>query len=234
MAHKVLIGIPTAEMARNSIFYDHLGLLERPDNAVQIAVHGQSPARNRNLIIEKMLSEPDFTHILFLDDDVLVPPDMLIRLLSHDKDIVSGLYLMRNFPHRPILFSEARLSGHCLNTVLVDGMEGLIPIVNCGLGAVLIKREVFEAMEKPWITLGELEADHWCDDISFFNRVRAKGFELFCDLDVLCGHCASVTVAPTYQNGKWYTTYDSYGIMKLTIPQLTPDNIDQMQGANKV
>ena len=214
---KVLIGVPTAEYARRADFYDYFNMLEKPEGTIITFCHGQSPARNRNLIIQQAL-EHNCTHVFFLDDDVAFKPDTLMRLLSHNVNMVTGLYLMRNYPHRPILFDYSNDKGEC-HHVTLEQQTGLIEVVNTGLGCVLINTEVFKAMEKPWITLGELERDHWCDDISFFNRARAAGFKLFCDFSILVGHFASVTVWPNMIDGNWMTTYDSHGKGQVTFPQ---------------
>jgi hypothetical protein len=215
---RILIGVPTSEYARRADFYDHFDVIEKPAETMVSRAHGQSPARNRNLIIKQAL-EYDCTHIFFVDDDVILPRDILVKLLTHDKDIVTGLYLMRNFPHQPIVFDEARPDGKCKHYFMPDESEpGLVPIVNCGLGAVLIKIEVFKKMPHPWITLGEAEADHWCDDITFFNRARALGFELFCDTSIHVGHIGSMVIKPFYLDGKWLVTYDTSGTATVTIP----------------
>ena len=163
---KILIAVPTAEMARRADFYDYYNLLRKPIGSILTFAHGQSPARNRNLMIQQAIDH-NCTHILFIDDDVAFEPDMLERLLAHDKDIVGGLYLMRNYPHHPIMFDEAQPDGRCLTHWLSDGETGLIEVVAQGLGCCLIKTKVFKTMQEPWIRLGELESDHWCDDIGF-------------------------------------------------------------------
>ncbi len=215
--NKVLIGVPTAEFARQAQFYDHFNLIDKPLGTMITFAHGQSPARNRNVIIDQALDN-GATHILFLDDDTCPPPNILTRLLWHDKDMVTGLYVMRNFPHKPIIFGYADDNGRCAHTYPIDGETNLIPCVASGLGACLINTRVFRGMDKPWITLGELEKDHWCDDISFFNRARAAGFSLYCDPTVRCSHMGSVTITPEYLDGKWMVSYDTLGTSKVTIP----------------
>lgn len=222
MDQKVLIGVPTQEMARQAIFYDYLNLIEKPANTLQLMIHGQSPARGRNIIIEEALKN-NCTHILFIDDDTCPPKDILSKLIAHDKDIVTGLYLMRNFPHQNIIFDESYPDGKCRWHQLSNSETGLIPIVNCGLGAVLIKTEVFKKLEKPYIRLGQCESDHWCDDIDFFNRCRLVGFNLFCDLSVLVGHMAQLTIFPFHDGEKWTVQYDTNGISKVSFPMVTFD-----------
>jgi GT2 family glycosyltransferase len=220
---KVLIGVPTPNYSRNDSFYDYFLQLDKPEGTIQTFARGQSPARNRNLIIQQAITN-NCTHILFLDDDTAPPKDMLTKLLEHDKDIVTGLYLMRSFPHKPIIFDFADKNGRCLTHYLDKAPEtGLVPIVAAGLGAVLIKIEVFKAMPGPfWITLGELESDHWCDDISFFRRAIALGFKAYCDLSIRVGHFCQATVTPEFLNNQWNTILNTNGTRNVVIPQLPP------------
>ena len=70
---------------------------------MQLLCHDRSPAHGRNLIVEAA-KEFNCTHILFVDDDMAYKPESLEQLLSHDLDIVTGLYLSRAFPHQPLIF----------------------------------------------------------------------------------------------------------------------------------
>lgn len=225
---KVLIAVPTAEMARRADFYDYFNMLEKPIGSIITFSHGQSPARNRNLMIEQAL-EHNCSHVLFLDDDVAFESDLLNRLLARNVDIVSGLYFMRSYPHQPIAFAQYWDDGRCQHLVLEDNQEGLIEIYGTGLGCALIKTEVFKAIEKPWIRLGEIEKDHWCDDLGFYKRVREAGFKLHLDLDVKVGHMAQVTLWPTKVDGKWMTTYSTNGKGSASVPQLNLKRMESVE-----
>jgi glycosyltransferase involved in cell wall biosynthesis len=221
MEPKVMIGIPTGEFARQAEFYDYRDLLEVPPQTVRSSSHGQSPARNRNLIIDHALKH-ECTHIFFMDDDLIIQPDTLKRLLVHDVDAVTGFYTMRNFPHQPILFDYADSEGRCLQFFPEDGNTGLVELVGAGLGCCLIKTDVFRKLEQPWIRLGELEKDHWCDDLGFFKRMLDAGFKLYCDLSVTCGHMCTVKVWPAMLDGVWHVSYDTNGTSRVSFPMLRP------------
>lgn len=203
-----MIAVPTAEFARQAQFYDHFAQLIKPEGTIISMAHGQSPARNRNMMIEQAL-KCDCTHIFFVDDDIILKPDTLVNLLAHDVDCVSGLYLMRNRPHQPICFESADSEGRCIHYFLNNDNgtpnEGLVPVVAAGLGVLLIKMHVFEPLEPPYIRMGELESDMWCDDLGFFKRVREAGFtEIYCDLNTQVGHMATATIWPAKgPDGKW-------------------------------
>lgn len=219
---RILLAIPTQEMARAAIFYDWVGLIKVPEGyeLLHSRSHGQSPARNRNIMIQQAI-DLNCDYVFFIDDDCLVPPETLIKLLSHNVDVVSGLYCMRNFPHKPIVFDEALDDGTCRWTQLSGPDEGLKEIVATGMGCLLVKTEVFRKIQekhKYWVTLGELEADHWCDDLSFFKRVREAGFQILIDLNCPVGHIAKAVVWPNKIDGVWHITYDTEGPQRHSFP----------------
>jgi GT2 family glycosyltransferase len=206
MENKILVALITGEHIRQASFLpSFIGLL-RPVNSLTTTVHGQSPASARNVIIRQAI-EIDCTHIFFMDDDMVFPPETLNKLIVHDKDIVSALYLLRSFPHRPAFFDKAYEDGKCKFTPLTPDTKGLVKGVNAGLGACLIKVDVFKHMEQPWVRLGEIEKDGWCDDIGFFNRCRKAGYDVYCDLDAPVGHMTTITMWPEYFENAWHTNY---------------------------
>jgi hypothetical protein len=226
---KIFLAVPTGERARNADFYDYYNTLIRPEGTICSFAHGQSPAKNRNEMIA-LAQKTDCTHIFFLDDDMAPAPDILMKLMIHNVDIVSALYLSRNYPHLPIFFDTAYHNGLCKYSFLTPEKSGLQKGVNCGFGCVLIDLKVFKDLEKPYVRLGEIVKDEWCDDVGFFNRVRAAGFEIYCDFDVLVGHNHNITLFPKrLENGSWVTEY-RIGAGAVTFPQVLPtDDIIEQQ-----
>lgn len=210
MEAKVLISVSTAEMARRAEFYDYFNLIERPPGSVCMNVHGSSIAANRNQHIYRAL-QYGCTHIFFLDDDVICKPNIVYKLLSHDKDIVTGLQLARNFPHLPYLFNERMPNGKYKYYELNNTDEGLIPIKAAGAGCLLVNTDVFKRMMSPWFRLGQIEADQLGEDLDFFTRAEKQGFEAFCDLDCAVGHAISAIIWPVKVKENWYISQDTNG-----------------------
>jgi hypothetical protein len=217
--NKVVIGVATAGFIRDSSFVEELVSLHKPTGTEIVFVHGQSPAQARNMAIRRA-AQINATHILFIDDDIKPPKDGLQRLLSHNKDVVTGLYLMKKWPHQPVIFDGSDVPGNVRWHMLEDGEQGLIPIKNCGFGFVLIKTEVLKKLKDPWVTLGDPSPESWCDDVPFFNKIVAAGYEMFCDLDIRCGHSGMITFWPTNEHGKWFTTLDTVSPKTISTPQL--------------
>ena len=68
---RIMLGIPTGEYGRRADFYDYFSALDKPNGTVVMFSHGQSPAKNRNLIIEEAIKN-DCTHVMFIDDGEIV------------------------------------------------------------------------------------------------------------------------------------------------------------------
>lgn len=204
--NKVLIGLTTASQIRHAEMMPYFLSLAQAENCVLSTVHGHSPAKGRNIIIDQALAN-GCTHIFFLDDDMTPAPDTVSRLLKHDKDVVTGLYLMRSYPHFPVAFDRVFDNGFNKHLYLDPKVEGLIEITNCGLGCVLIKTDVFKKLEKPYVRLGEVVKDGWSDDIGFFNRIKQAGFKIYCDTDTVVGHITNLVIEPIKMEGQWFTQY---------------------------
>lgn len=220
---KVLICYNTGgNTVKRPDFYDKMFQLENPKGSLILPNHDRSPAKGRNDLVAagKQLGVTD---ICLIDDDVMPPNDGLTKLLSHDVDIVTGLYLQKTWPHRPLLFDFVEEDGQALYYYLLDPPT-FREFENCGLGFCLIKMEVFDKMEKPWFRLGELDVDQWCDDIGFFNRARKAGFKIHCDMTVICGHIGTQVVSAEYDKEakKWYTVFNTDGQTNIRIPQQIP------------
>jgi hypothetical protein len=207
---KVGIGISSGEIARWAIFYDSLMHVDLPAGVDMefIQARGAVISENRNGIAEIALKR-NCTHVWYVDDDQVFAPDTLARLLAHDLDIVSGLYLQREPPFHPHVYDEEDEAGFCKWRSLREFEAGLVSVKATGAGCLLVKREVFEAMERPWWRLGQITMDGWGDDLNWCHRAREAGFSVWCDLGIMVGHQTSLTVWPIYAptTGQWTTAF---------------------------
>jgi GT2 family glycosyltransferase len=129
----------------------------------------------------------DFDYLLFIDSDMTVPVDLITRLVSHDKPIVSALAFRRSPGYEPCIFNKLTDTEA---TFYHDYPKGLIEVAGTGMACTLIKREVFEKTPQPWFfptkELGE--------DLIFCKRVREAGFKIYCDTELICGHVGFIEV----------------------------------------
>jgi len=94
----------------------------------------------QNLIVKAML-EKDFEWLLFIEHDVLIPPDAFVRIndyiRSEDFPVVSGLYFTRSIPSEPLLYRGRGTSFYSKwkfgDKVWVDGVPTGFLLVHGGL-----------------------------------------------------------------------------------------------------
>ena len=136
-------------------------------------------------IVKEHVVKSDYTHLFFLDSDVLCEPDVLTKLLKHEKDIVCGLFRYKDPPEgRPVWFKVKRppeissktgvwLLDFIPNKALTDK---LMEIDACGFGAILIKTKVLQKVE-----LKKSPNDHYGADIHFCFDAKKAGYKIFGD-----------------------------------------------------
>jgi len=185
--------------------------LHKPPKTEYTAVPNLPVDEARNLCVEA--SKHDY--VFFMDCDQTFHPNTLKRLMSRDKDIITGVYFARGgypIPHiykwyrqrdgdeatlyKPfadimsehLVANHAEVYGKPPAWVLEEAKdEHVIEIDGCGLGCILIKREVFEKIPKPWF---ERTTDRGGEDFDFCRKVQEAGFKIYADLSVMCGHWA--------------------------------------------
>lgn len=202
-----VIGVSAAETARFTDFWDSLVHVTLPaDTQVDIRVgRGANIAANRNGLTEQALAT-GADWIWFVDDDQVFAPNALTHLLSRDVDVVSGHYVARDFPFKGQLFDREDAQGCVAHRLLEPTDGGLLRVVAAGAGSLLVRRRVLEALAAPYWTLGQIAKDNWGDDIDFCRRVRAAGFDIWCDLDCPVGHKIQATLWPQRTPQGWVTT----------------------------
>ncbi|MBD3375958.1 hypothetical protein GF406_13060 [candidate division KSB1 bacterium] len=140
----------------------------------------------------------NYDYIMWIDSDILFTPEQLQRLLSHDKDIVSGIYLMEGGHAYATVkeWDEEYFKTHgCFRFLTPGDMKNsseLIEVAYTGMGFMLVKKGVFESMEYPWFRPIEKKigdaVDFTMEDVGFCLRAKEKGFKIFIDAGVKVGH----------------------------------------------
>jgi hypothetical protein len=101
------------------------------------------------LVSEQIKSGKPWTHVLFIDDDIIVEPDALERLLSHKKDIVAGLCTRRNDPPVPNIRAFDTKAGSARQ--IWEWPEGkLIDGIYAGTGLMLISKHALEQVAQAY------------------------------------------------------------------------------------
>jgi hypothetical protein len=172
----------------------------------------------------KYALEGGATHILWLDSDMLGPPDVLHRLFAHRKDIVTGNYAGKAKEQRVVASSAQFPAVDGSDSVFSYGKTGLEQIPGqprTGLGCALVKADVFYRIEFPWFghvwqwmgdgaprtRVKDVKSFQWnnwksaFEDWFFFKRCEDAKIPVYVDHDVSneLGHKGGCT----YRHGGW-------------------------------
>ena len=141
---------------------------------------------NSRNILRRCFLENDYDYFLSLEQDVVPPKDVIEKLLSHNKDIVGGLYFYLGDDNKTLLpMVWIHHEGEYARRLRFSEVpkDELIEVITCGLGCVLIKRDVLENIKFRY----EKGKEPW-DDLWFCEDARAKGFKVYVDTSAKCKH----------------------------------------------
>lgn len=188
---KILIAIPTARYIEADTFksiYD-LEVPEGYETTFQY-FYGYRVDQVRNLIADWVVR--DYDYLFAVDHDVTFSSDTLKKMLAHDVDLVSGVYRQRLEPQAIEIYD---LNQQRMSIEQIHG-QPLVQIGGCGFGCVLVKKEVIAGIGYPQFEYHPA-LDHnntISEDTDFCRKAMNKGFKLWCDPTVLCGHIGSTTM----------------------------------------
>lgn len=140
----------------------------------------------------------NYTHLMWLDDDISFTPAQFQALLNWDVDIVSGVYKMVGGKYYATVKDwdeECFLETGAFRFLTerdVKNYKGLMDVVYTGFGFMLIKRGVFESLAYPWFRPKFYEIGHCVDfcseDVGFCKDIREKGYKIYIDPKIKVGH----------------------------------------------
>lgn len=216
-----MIGVPCQRSGQDSDLLPSILQLQKPAGTMFQKTVGLGPAAPLNEIGRAFLADTKLQWLFLTNDDNLCPSNTIPKLLSHDVDFVTGLYLSRTQPFEPVLFDRVENVGPELaaqypnarksdrwywRKFLKDGQTGLLPIVACGDGCLMVRRRVLETIPYPWWEYGETMVDKCDHDMAFSRKVREAGFGMWCDLDLHVDHIATMVIRPGIDaDGIWFT-----------------------------
>lgn len=142
--------------------------------------------------------------LFFLDSDVIPPKDALVRLIAHQKPIISGVYHRRSPPEGIAVMLKG--------TVGPDGKPAVqwmtqyppnqvIEVDLVGAGCLLIHRSVLERLPpqrkeqgKHWfdwrVDCKGILPEHEClsEDFTFNTWAKRHGYKILVDTSIQCRH----------------------------------------------
>jgi len=209
---KLGIGLPLTDDKVYTQFLDSWIQMETPDRWVYCRPQFKGPIDAvRNHIVEEAL-DWDCTHLLMLDTDQEHPPDVVMKLLSHDLPIVGAKVYRRYPPYDPILLrGSIPIFGHVSDEECESGE--LVEVDATGCGALMCKMDVFLNIPRPWFKWEMPKIDDVDvmigEDFYFCNKAKEAGYKIYVDTSLEVSHLTIMEV-----NQAAYKLYSKLGKMQ--------------------
>ena len=113
--------------------------------------------RGRNQLVAEFMAS-DCSHLMFIDADIEFDSADILKLISHDKPIVTGAYPLKMEPISYVV----NLTDNALR------LNDLVEVIDAGTGFMMIKREVISKMQRAHPELhytGDLDRDEYRKDL---------------------------------------------------------------------
>lgn len=193
MSMRLMIAVPTTDYMHAS-FVDSLVKLTAELSRKRIAYSVEIAAGTlvyiaRNRLASKAVNE-NFTHVLWLDSDMVFNENVVDDLLFCEKDMVCGAFVSRRPPYTPCVYSS--LVPGQIEKIKEFGTEPF-RVAGCGFACVLTSVELLKEVFNQFATTFQPTAQLG-EDLAFCERVNKIGKEIWCDPTVRPGHIAHIPV----------------------------------------
>jgi len=205
----------SSEAARYSAFTSDLTLLELPPGSSYDFAFGTDVREARNELVERAIARDSYW-IWFISEDHSFGPDVVSLLLGHNKPIMAPIVLGRQPPFFPEAYTHISSSGKRVPLSLneVTGPGTLTEILSAGGSGLLIRRAVFDVIDRPWFADGET--------IEFCERARERDFPAYLDTAARLGNRCTASMFPAYKGGRWELSVAVGDEVEISVPLKHP------------
>ena len=133
----------------------------------------------------------EYTHVLWLDSDMIFKPSIVEDLLFCGKEMVCGAFVSRRPPYGPCVYNDISDPAN-MKKVENFGTEPF-RVDGCGFAVVLTSVSLLDAVQSNFGTCFRPTEDYG-EDLAFCDRVKQLGREIWCEPTVRPGHIAHVPV----------------------------------------
>lgn len=149
----------------------------------------------RNHAVETFLSDhKESQYLVMIDDDMTIDPNWIDIMTWTEQPFVSALCVRKSPPHipTPALFQRRDEDGNYHYNPIKDWKPatGLRECDAVGAAVICVRRDVLEALERPWFDFKEGGEDYF-----FCRKVRQLGHKIMVDTALLAGHLTEMRPA---------------------------------------
>lgn len=122
--------------------------------------------------------------VLWVDDDVKLPPEAFIKLLAAGKDFVSGLYFQKYHPHWPLV---AMYDGRSFQWLAdYPKINQLAEVDGVGFGCAFTSTKLLKVLKARYGKI--FEWTDYSEDFTFCLRAGEAGMKPWVDTSLKCEH----------------------------------------------
>ncbi len=188
---RMCIGIPVSDSIGPTFFRTMLLRMEEWSQTFELlpVIETSIPIDEaRNKIVEAAIQNK-CDYIFFIDSDTIIQKGQLEKLLSHDKDVITGISYMRVAPFYSLI--RKKVAYRLYNPIEPYGTE-LMKIDGAGFGCFLIKTSAFNKIEYPWFRFHFFKYEdkwrHIGEDLFLCEQLQNANIDIYCDPTVECIH----------------------------------------------
>ena len=198
---KLLIGIPSTDFLHVEFMKSLTALILRlKDDKIDFKVHFEAGtlvycARDN---IARMAINQGYTHVLWLDSDMVFTDDFLDSLMFCGKPFVCGIFHSRRKGYHSALFSNLDIN----NLERFEEYPNTpFRVAGCGFAGVLIETEILKQVLLNHGTCF-LPMKSYGEDLAFCKRATDMGYEIWAEPTAVMGHVGHITIYPE-DHEKW-------------------------------
>ena len=190
---KLMVAIPTLDMIHFEFARCLTGLvqsMERSGVDYDVCFKGGTLVYNGREALAAEAINNGYTHILWLDADMVFNPDVFEKLSAHKQPFVTGVYNSRHAPYKPCIFASLEPDER-----VTKYPDGIFEIAGCGFGIVLTETKMLYEVYRKCGNMF-LPNENYGEDLALCDKAKQCGYTLYCDPTVKAGHIGMVTVYP--------------------------------------
>ena len=135
-----------------------------------------------------------FTHILFIDSDMVFDENIVETLTFSGKDFVCGAFQNRRPTYGKCVYKSLKP----LESVDAWGAAPF-RVAGCGMACTMISTEILKEVQEKHGTCFSpemIDGIKYGEDLAFCWRANKTGAEIWCEPAARCGHIAHVAIWP--------------------------------------
>ena len=194
---RLLIAVPCTDYMHADFVKSLVNLtkhLNREGIVHEVDIHaGTLVYLARNRLACRVINE-NFTHILFIDSDMVFDENIVETLTFCGKDFVCGAFQSRRGQYKSCIFTNIETQ----ERVTDYGLEPF-RVAGCGMACTMISKEILKNVQERFGNCFDperVEGIAFGEDLAFCRRAKQTGAEIWCEPTARAGHIAHVQIWP--------------------------------------